>query len=224
MSFICLCIGFFTFLFAESCFKHESQIVTKRERQEIPLSQHQDTERTIKHPQYAHAHSTAGGHKAGFPNSHFFPAQKVFICYDGDDDKLAKQLRDHLRPLKEHGLIDLWDQTKILPGAITRDEIEYAIESAGVAVILTSANLLNSDYIRQYQLPTLLSFAANRGTWVIPVRARACFYRGTGLEKFQPVIVPGKPPKTLEAMSVPERNEYLTFLAEAILQRLGIVM
>jgi len=132
MSFSLLCIGFFTFLFAESSLKHESQSTTKQER---PLSQHQDAERTIEHLQYAHAnsHSTAGGYKAGSPTSRVSPTQEVFICYDVEDDKLAKQLRDHLRPLKERGLIDLWDQTKILPGAITRDEIVRLLTAESVA-------------------------------------------------------------------------------------------
>lgn len=158
------------------------------------------------------------------PSECVYATQNVFICYDVEDARLMQPICAHLHLLEERGLIDLWDQTKILPGATIHEEIERALQTAGVALILLSANLLNSDYIMNYQLPTLLHAAESRGTWVIPIEVRDCYYEGTGLEQFQPLVLPGKRLKSLEAMSVPERNEFLSYLAEAILQRLNIAI
>ncbi len=201
VSFFCIGIGFLAFFLMESSL---SQCLPQWRHQKGPL----DDDGAL-----------VGSHPPGEPlvgNHH------VFICCDVEDEKLTQPLRDHLRLLEEQGLIDVWDQTKIPPGMMMQDEIERAIEAAGVAIILISTNLLKSDYIMEYQLPTLLHNAEARGTRVIPVKARACFYEGTGLEQFRPHLLPGKREKTLEEMSGWERNEYLSSLAGIIYQQLGV--
>jgi hypothetical protein len=197
-SFIVLSIGFFPFLFVE-----------------YSLNQYRGKWRRYL-PQ------TSGGDTHSTPSERVCATQNVFICYDVEDARLMQPVCAHLHLLEERSLIDLWDQTKILPGARIHEEIDNALYTAGVALILISTNLLNSDYIMNYQLPALLHAAEGRGTWVIPIEARYCYYEGTGLEQFQPVVLPGRRLKPLEAMSVPERNEFLSYLAEAILQRLNM--
>jgi len=204
MSFFCICLGSLVSFFTEISL---SQHPTKWRQQRGPLYQNEDAEQITSH--------ATPEPVASFKNT--------FICCVGEDEKLVQPLRDQLRPLEELGFIEVWDQTKIPLGFTMQDEIEHAIERAGVAIILISTNLLNSDYIREYQLPTLLHYAETRGTRIIPILARACFYEGTGLEDFQPFRLPGKRLKTLEEMSGWERNEYLSCLARVIFQQLDMI-
>lgn len=238
ISFLCILLSFFVLFFAE-----ESERLEKEEiiNQDVPVSTVQRSRRkpTQKRAKVQSAVRTMYASSAPLPTTSMFtaqreedvisrpcPSQKVFICYNNEDEKWAKKLRRHLHILKEKGLIDLWDETKILPGAIRQEEIEYAIDSAAVAVVLISANLLNSSYIKQYQLPKLLYSAAKSNTMIVPVHVSSCYYKGSGLEKFQRLCPPGKPwaTKTLDAMTEPERNEMLVYLAEVILQRMALAV
>lgn len=122
---------------------------------------------------------------------------KVFICYSHRDSTWLEKLQDHLRFLDNQGLIDLWDDTKICVGAKWREEIEKAIESAKIAVLLISKHFLSSDFIQNEELPPLLAAAKTDGASIFPVIISPCLFDKSILSQFQAI---NSPSRTLQEM------------------------
>ena len=123
--------------------------------------------------------------------------QHVFISYSHHDKAWLDRLRVHLRPLVRDGLIDVFDDTKIKPGARWRDEIKAALEKARVAILLITADFLASDFIAEDELPPLLKKAKAGGATVLPVIVNACRFSRVKLSEYQAVDDPKKPLATL---------------------------
>jgi hypothetical protein len=87
----------------------------------------------------------------------------VFISYSHKDRKYLERLQVHLTDLARKGVIDLWSDTKITPGANWREEVRSAIEAAAIAVLLVSADFLASQFIAENELPPLLKSAKKQG-------------------------------------------------------------
>jgi len=98
----------------------------------------------------------------------------VFIAYDNQDEPEKDRLLSHLSVLNKAGLIDLWSNDRIDPGAIWQAEIEQAMTQARVAILLITANFLGSDYILDNIVPPLLEYQRQGRLTVFPVIAKAC--------------------------------------------------
>jgi hypothetical protein len=145
--------------------------------------------------------------------------QHVFISYSHQDKAWLDRLRIHLRPLVRDRLIDVFDDTKIKPGAHWRDEIKSALEKARVAILLISADFLASDFIAEDELPPLLKKAKAGGTTILPVIVNACrFSREKKLSEYQAVNDPKKP---LATLTPAETELVFAAVAEAVEEALG---
>ena len=99
---------------------------------------------------------------------------KIFISYCREDEKSLDQLRPFLRPLEDRGLIDVWDDTRLLGGEDTAAEIGRALDETAVAVLLVSSDFLASKTITEReplrQMKLLKNF--NAGPTRIPAGSR----------------------------------------------------
>lgn len=138
---------------------------------------------------------------------------KVFVSYSHRDWEHLERLQTHLAPHVRGGEIELWDDTKIKPGSPWREEIDRAINSARVAILLVSADFLASDFIHQNELPPLLAAAKQRGVTILPVILGYSSFHDTELEQYQTVNPPSKP---LSGMSLPEREKVWMQVAELV--------
>jgi hypothetical protein len=138
---------------------------------------------------------------------------KVFISYSHEDKDWLERLKIHIKPFEKKGIIDLWDDTKIKPGMLWREEIKKALDTTKVAVLLVSANFLASDFIIDNELPPLLQAAEEEGTIILPVIIRPCAFSETELVQFQSV---NPPSKALSGMSEHDQEQVFVKIAKRI--------
>ena len=69
----------------------------------------------------------------------------VFISYSHKDEREKDKLLAHLGILRHAGLIGLWSDDQIGAGVDWEQKIREAMAQAQVAILLISANFLNSD-------------------------------------------------------------------------------
>lgn len=127
------------------------------------------------------------------PNSSSSSRSKVFISYSHKDARYLKQLQTHLAYYERVGLIEVWDDTKLSPGAIWQEEIKNALRQTKVAILLVSAAFLASKFIVENELPPLLAAAQSEGAVILSVILSACAFEDTELAQFQAVNSPSMP-------------------------------
>ncbi|HEY7770349.1 TIR domain-containing protein [Longimicrobium sp.] len=137
----------------------------------------------------------------------------VFVSYSHHDSRWLKDLQTHLKPHARLGKISAWDDTMIRPGKRWRDEIERAIATAKIAVLLVSPNFLESNFIAENELPPLLEAAKTSGLTIIWVPLSASSFHVTPIAEYQSAIDPKRP---LDQMSPPKQNGAWVTVCNAI--------
>jgi hypothetical protein len=120
----------------------------------------------------------------------------VFISYSHRDKKWLSKLRVVLKPVLSDEMI--WDDTQIRPGASWADEIEAAIASARVAVLLVTSSFLASDFIVSQELPKIIQRQTKEGLTILWIAVEPSMYSHTILAGFQAANDPGRPLSTLK--------------------------
>jgi hypothetical protein len=119
---------------------------------------------------------------------------KVFVGYNQCDESWLKRLRVNLKPQERDYALDIWDDSKIVAGSTWRDEIDLAIQTAKVAVLLISADFLASELIISNELPPLLNPARKDGAVVMPLMVGPSRFKSTqNMAKSQAVNDSSKP-------------------------------
>lgn len=138
----------------------------------------------------------------------------VFVSYSHTDRRWLDRLKVHLTPLARQYDLDLWEDTRLRPGAKWREEIRLAVDRADAAILIISADFLASEFIQNNELPPLLKAAEEEGTLIIPIIASpSLFLRRQDLSQFQAVNEPSKP---LLSMQEAERENVFLNVAETL--------
>ncbi len=99
-------------------------------------------------------------------------ALRVFISYSHRDEALRESLETHLGALRREGFIETWTDRRIAPGADWAGEIDRNLESAGIVLLLVSADFIASDYCIDKEMERALQRHAAGEARVIPIIVR----------------------------------------------------
>lgn len=143
---------------------------------------------------------------------------KVFISYSHKDEKWKNLLLNHLGVLEQEGFLEVWDDNRLTAGDDWNAEIERAINSSNVAILMITANFLTSDFICKEEVPKLLNRRRNEGVRVIPLIVKPCLWEEVKwLKSIQARPKYGQP---ISTMSEPQQDEVLKTLAKEIVDLL----
>ena len=142
---------------------------------------------------------------------------EVFVSYSHSDEKFLTELLTQLQPLKQRNLLDCWNDKEIEPGQLWRQEVERALASAKVAVLLVSPAFLASSFISQNELPPLLKAARNGRLKVLWIPVSSSNYKYTEIADFQAVHPPTRP---LDRLKRSDRQRSLVAISEKIMEAL----
>lgn len=70
----------------------------------------------------------------------------IFLCYAHEDSKLVEELEKQLQPLRNLGLIAIWDDREISPGREWEQEIDRHLDDSHVILLLISPDFMSTDY------------------------------------------------------------------------------
>jgi serine/threonine protein kinase len=144
----------------------------------------------------------------------------VFISYSHKDRAIFEAFKKNLHPAESKGLLSVWSDTQIKPGTKWAPQIREALAKARVALLLVSADFIDSAFIRDEELRVLLA-AAERGElslyWV-PIAP--AMFETAGLNQWQaaPGCVPERP---LRGMTRAKREQAIVNVCRSILDEMG---
>ena len=110
---------------------------------------------------------------------------RIFISYSHEDQSYLDEFRSYLKFWEDKGLLDIWSDSKLQAGQDWHKEIQQAIDSAGIGVLLISQDFLNSSYIREHELEPLLHARAQEKT------ALTCLYLCPSVVDDSDCVFPG---------------------------------
>jgi hypothetical protein len=122
---------------------------------------------------------------------------RAFVSYSHKDIRHLLEFKRMLAPAIRSGAICLWDDSRILTGANWRREIEVALRSAEIAVLLVTDHFLASEFIANQEFKPLLERAQTNGTSVFWVHVSPAMYEHTDIVMYQAAHDVSKPLSTL---------------------------
>jgi tetratricopeptide (TPR) repeat protein len=141
---------------------------------------------------------------------------QVFISYSHQDRTWKDRLVRQLGVLEREDLLHTWHDGLISTGSDWLPEIESAMAEAGVAVLLVSADFLNSDFIRGREVPTLLMRRKDEGMHIFPVIVNPCPWQK--VKWLAPIQALPEGDQTLADLSKVKADRVLSSLAVEILE------
>jgi hypothetical protein len=151
----------------------------------------------------------------------------IFVSYSHRDQRILRSLLPYLESLQQQNIAEIWSDTELKGGDCWREEIEAALNSATVAVLLISQAFLASRFIYEEELPRILRRQSGGKLTVLPVylspstvtSASISFFDNKGIKRdvllsdFQGF---GTPDRTIKELVPTERDRRFLKLHDRI--------
>lgn len=124
----------------------------------------------------------------------------LFISYCHADEWLKNEFLSHLGALKRNGEISAWHDRLIDPGRRLDSEIDAAINSADIILLLVSSAFISSDYCMNKEYATARTRAARGDAEVIPILVRPCDWETSDLRSLLALPTDSVPVTTKSAL------------------------
>jgi hypothetical protein len=122
----------------------------------------------------------------------------VFYSYAPDDKQWRDRLSVHFSQLRRDNLIREWHDQQILAGANRAQEIDQAIRSADIILLLISADFLASDALYLAEMQQALKRHDRGEARVVPIIVRPCDWQHSPFARLQYLPRNGRPIATWE--------------------------
>lgn len=106
------------------------------------------------------------------PTEHTESPVSLFYSYSHKDESLREKLQTHLSLLKDQGVIQDWHDRRIEAGTEWDGLIDANLQSAGIILLLVSADFLSSGYCRDVEIRKAMERHEAGTARVIPVILR----------------------------------------------------
>lgn len=140
-------------------------------------------------------------------------AVTTLLCYAHQDERMVRQLKDHLSLLERNGLIELWDYGNIGPGTEWEQEIDKHLDNTQVILLLISSSFLASHYCYKVEMQRAIERHERKEACVIPVILRSVHWQEPPLDKLKALPDHDKP-----VTRWTDRDEGFTNIARGIMK------
>jgi hypothetical protein len=144
------------------------------------------------------------------------PCAPLLVLYSHNDEQWLRLLVKMLRPYSWFDNIVLCSDEEIKAERLERPELELALRSASVVVLMVSANFLASAFVTRIGLPSLLLDVESQDLDILWILVSNCLYEGTDIARYENIFDPGRP---LDSLRPLRRNSALTEIARKIVAR-----
>jgi Subtilase family/TIR domain len=118
---------------------------------------------------------------------------RSMCSYSHKDEQLWEELKDHLSPLQRQGLLKLWYDRCIAPGAEWENEIFEELKNADIIILLVSAAFIASDFCFKDELANAIERHKAGQCRVIPIIVRHVDWKNMPFARLQALPKDGKP-------------------------------
>jgi len=120
---------------------------------------------------------------------------QLFCSYSHKDAKFRAELEVFLAGLRTQGLVHLWHDRLIQPGADWAREIDDNLDQADIVLLLVSADFMASQYCMGIELKRALQRSRSARARVIPILVRTCDLEGAPFSQLQWLPTGARPVK-----------------------------
>ncbi|MEO9459882.1 MAG: toll/interleukin-1 receptor domain-containing protein [Lentilitoribacter sp.] len=120
-------------------------------------------------------------------------AARVFVSYSHKDDNLRDELEVQLAMLKRQGLIEVWNDKRLLAGDHLDWTISEELDKADIVLLLISPDFIASDYCYKIEKARALQRHEEGTARLISVILRPCDWTHTDLAQYLVTPTDGKP-------------------------------
>jgi hypothetical protein len=118
---------------------------------------------------------------------------QIFCCYAREDQELLIKLHRHLHPLRRQGLVEIWADIDISPGADWQKAITQYLNTAQIVLLLVSKDFIASDYCYSIEMQRALERHEEGTARVIPIILCPVYWEGAPFSKLQVLPTGARP-------------------------------